>query len=292
MAAGGGPQTSISTTNGGVATSQDGTSIGYETLGVGDGVLVLGGAWRVGWDYLPLARALAESFVVHVIDRRGRGRSGPQGSEYSIERELEDLFAVQAQTQARAVFGHSYGGLIALEAARRSTVFTDVVVYEPGVSVAGSIPMGWMPRYRELLAAGDRRGAFAAMVRHAGGAPPALERMPLWYVKLILRLFIKERQWRQIDPLLETALVEHEQVAALDESTADRYRPVAARVVLLGGGKSRSRFTTTLFDQLAARIPTSTTELIEGLDHTAPDEKAPDLVAERVRHHLRPGDWH
>jgi pimeloyl-ACP methyl ester carboxylesterase len=99
-----------------------------------------------GHDYLPFARAPAQSFAVHVIDRRGRGHSGPQGAEYRIERELEDLFAVQAHTGATAVFGHSYGGLVALEAATRSAGFTDVVVYEPGVSVAGSIPLGWLPR--------------------------------------------------------------------------------------------------------------------------------------------------
>src|SRR5690242_13409236 len=141
-------------------TSRDGTAIGYETVGQGEGVLVLGGAWRTARDYLPFARALADPFAVHLIDRRGRGRSGPQGASYSIEREIEDLIAVQAHTGATKLFGHSYGGLIALEAARRSTIFTDVVVYEPGVSIGGSIPTGWMTAYGELLAAGDRRGAF------------------------------------------------------------------------------------------------------------------------------------
>ena len=278
--------TTMTTSTPQIAGSQDGTAIAYETLGVGAGLLVLGGAWRNSRDYLPFASALARYFEVHVIDRRGRGRSGPQGPNYRIERELEDLFAVQAQTGATIVFGHSYGGLIALEAARRSTVFSDVVVYEPGVSIAGSIPLGWIARYRALLAAGDARGAFAAMVRGAGGAPPALERMPLWYVKLMLRLFIRGARWREIDALLEAGLAEHEQVAALDERTVDRYRDVTARVVLLGGGKSRSHLTTTLFRQLTASIPNCTSEIIAGLDHTAPDEKAPDLVAERVRHQL------
>ena len=274
------------TTTARTAGSQDGTAIAYETLGAGEGLLVLGGAWRSSRDYLPLARTLARDFEVHVIDRRGRERSGPQGLNYSIERELEDLFAVQAQTGATIVFGHSYGGLIALEAARRSTVFSDVIVYEPGVSIAGSIPLGWIPRYRALLAAGDTRGAFAAMVRGAGGAPPALARMPLWYVKLMLRLFIRGARWRDIDALLEAGVAEHEQIAALDESTVDRYRDVTARVVLLGGGKSPSHLTTTLFQQLTATIPTCTSEIIIGLGHTAPDEKAPDLIAERVRHQL------
>jgi hypothetical protein len=66
--------------------------------------------------------------------------------------------------------------------------------------------------------------------------------MPLRYVKLMLRLFIRANRW-QIDPLLEARLAEHEQVAALDQSTADRYRDVTARVVLLGGGKSRPHLT-------------------------------------------------
>jgi pimeloyl-ACP methyl ester carboxylesterase len=89
-------------TNGAIARSQDGTSIGYETLGAGDGLLVLGGGWRTSRDYLPLARRLAHSFAVHVIDRRGRGRSGAQGPAYTIERELEDLAAVQAHTRVTA----------------------------------------------------------------------------------------------------------------------------------------------------------------------------------------------
>ncbi len=269
-----------------VVRSSDGTEISYETVGVGDGLIVLGGAWRTSRDYLPLARALSGSFTVHVIDRRGRGHSGPQGADYSVAREVEDLLAVQAQTGAAIVFAHSYGGLVALETARQSTVFSDVIVYEPGVSIAGSIRLGWMDTYRERLAVGDSRGAFAAMMRGAGGAPPVVERMPLWYVKLVLRLFIRRDQWSRVEPLLEAGLVEHGEVAALDAPTADRYQSVAARVLLLGGGKSRWFAGTGLADHLPAAIPDCTSKLIEGVDHIAP-EKAPELVAGRVLRHLR-----
>lgn len=265
--------------------SQDGTAIGYETVGTGEGLLVLGGAWRSGHAYLPLARALQGSFAVHAIDRRGRGRSGPQGPRYGIDRELEDLFAVQAQTEARIVFGHSFGGLIALEAARRSPVFTDVIAYEPGVSIGGSIPLGWMTRYRQRLLTGDRRGAFTEMMRGAGGAPPIVERLPFWYLKLILRLVIKDPDWQQIDPLLEAALPEHEQVGALDSPSAERFGAITARTLLLGGSKSRPRYTTTLFEQLAGAIPNATAEILPGLDHLGA-EKAPELVARRVEAHL------
>ncbi len=220
------------------------------------------------------------------MDRRGRGASGPQGPGYGIDKEYADLLAVQASTGATAVFGHSFGGLVALETARRSAVFSQVAVYEPGVSVGGSVPVGWMPRYRELLAAGDTRGAFASMVRQSGGGPKALAKMPSWYLRLILRLVIRRRQWQEMEPLLEANLAEHEQVARLDEGTVERYSSITARVLLLGGRKSPPFLTTELFESLQRTIPDSVAEILHGLGHTAPDEKAPERVAERVRAHL------
>lgn len=269
-----------------VVTSKDGTTVGYQTLGAGPGLLVVGGAWRGGRDYLPFAEALTVSFTVRVIDRRGRGHSGPQGPAYSIAREIEDLLAVQEQTGARIVFGHSYGGLIALEAARGSQVFSDVVVYEPGVSIGGSIPLRWMQPYRERLVAGDPRGAFAAVVKGAGGAPPPVERMPLWYIRLVLRLAIRGQHWQHIEALLDAGLAEHEQVQALDQPTLERYATITSRVHLLGGSKSRPQFTTQLFDAIQAVIPRCTSEVIAGLDHLAPEDKAPTAVAEHVLGHL------
>lgn len=152
-------------------TSSDGTAIGYQTLGSGEGLILIGGTLRSARDYLPLARLLARSLTVHVMDRRGRGASGPQGAGYSIEKECEDLLAVHHQTGAAMVFGHSYGGLVSLETTRRSGAFRRVAVYEPGVSVAGSMPVSWLGDYRRLLAAGDTRGAFAVMARGPATLP-------------------------------------------------------------------------------------------------------------------------
>jgi pimeloyl-ACP methyl ester carboxylesterase len=266
--------------------SPDGTSIDYSSLGAGDGVIVIGGSLSTSRDYLPFAAALARFFPVHVIERRGRGGSGPQGPDYGIHKELQDLLAVQAATGAAAVFGHSYGGLIALEAARQSAAFSDVVVYEPGVSIGGSVRVDWIPRYRERLSAGDTWGAFASMVRDSGAAPAAVGKLPLWCVRLILRLAIKRRRWREMEPLLEANLAEHEQIARLDAATVDRYASIKARVLLLGGQKSRRFITTELFDALQRTIPSSDAEILEGLDHLAPDERAPEVVADRVSRHL------
>jgi len=266
--------------------SADGTPIAYQSLGAGDGVIVAGGSLRAGQDYLPLAPALARSFAVHVVDRRGRGASGPQGSAYSIGKECEDLLAVQASTGAAMVFGHSYGGLVVLETARHTEVFSQVAVYEPGVSVDGSIRVDWMPRYRELLAAGDTRGAFACMVGQMAAGPSPVAKMPLCYLRAILRLMIRERQWQHMEPLLASSLAEHEQVAGLDDGTVDRYRSITARVLLLGGRKSAASITTKLFDALQVMIADCVVEMLDGLDHNAPTERGAEVVGDRVRRFL------
>ena len=270
--------------------SADGTPIAYQSLGAGDGVIVAGGALRAGRNYLLLAQALARSFTVHVVDRRGRGASGPQGPAYSIGKECEDLLAVQAVTGAARVFGHSYGGLVVLETARRTEVFSQVAVYEPGVSAGGSIPVDWMPRYRQLLAAGDTRGAFACMVRQMSAESGPVAKLPLWYLRAILRLIIRQRQWQHMEPLLAPSLAEHEQIAGLDDGTVDRYRPITARVLLLGGQKSPTSSTAGLFDALQDVIVDCTAEILKGLDHNGPTEKGAEVIGDRVRRFLGSAD--
>src|SRR5689334_10251511 len=198
-------------TEGGVR-SADGTHIGFRILGHGDPLIVVGGALRTAIDYLPFAQELARRFEVIVVDRRGRGLSGPLGGNYSIERECEDLLAVQTATGAARLFGHSYGGLVALETATRSGAFERIVVYEPGVSVHGSIPTHWIPRARQLLEAGKPRAAFAYFVQQSGNAPGPVAKLPLWYLRTVLRIAIRNQQWQRYEPLLEANLAEHAQV--------------------------------------------------------------------------------
>ena len=71
-------------------------------------------------DYAAFALALSGRFTVHTIERRGRGESGPQGDDYSIVKECEDVLALQTETGAAFLVGHSYGGLVALEVARNN----------------------------------------------------------------------------------------------------------------------------------------------------------------------------
>jgi pimeloyl-ACP methyl ester carboxylesterase len=260
--------------------SADGTVIGYHTVGQGPALIVVGGAMRAAEDYLALARGLAERYRVHVVDRRGRGLSGPQGPQYGIARECEDLLAVQASTEARVVFGHSYGGLVALETAVRSDAFEAMVLYEPGVSVRGSIPTAWMTPYRALLERGDTRGAFACFVQAFG--PGLVAKLPRWYLRAVLRCVFRKRRWEErYEPLLATNLAEHEQVAACDDHVAS-YGAITARLLFLGGSRSPAFMTTLPREGLQQKVPDMTVDIIDGLDHFAPDEKAPEVVARRV----------
>ncbi len=200
--------------------STDATSIAVHSAGCGTGLIVVGGALRSSVDYLPFADVLARRFRVHVIDRRGRGNSGPQGPQYSLQREIEDLLAVRDQTGAPFLFGHSYGGLVALKAAALIDRFERVAVYEPGVSINGSIPTEWTTRYRQLLAANDRHGAFADFVQHSGGAPRIVQALPSWYLKIVLRIAVRGEKWKRMDALQEASAVEHDEVARVDNDPA------------------------------------------------------------------------
>ena len=101
-----------------VVVSQDGATISYLSMGSGPAVVVIPGALSTAADYVDFGNALAEHFTVHIIERRGRGLSSPQGDDYSISKECEDLLALQRQTGASLLVGHSFGGLVALETAR------------------------------------------------------------------------------------------------------------------------------------------------------------------------------
>lgn len=265
----------------GVAVSRDGTVIAYQSLGQGPGLVIVGGVLSAGSDYLPLAGALAGRYEVHVMERRGRPGSGPQRDDHSIADECDDLTAVAAATGSAAVFGHSFGGLVALETARRPGVFGEVVVYEPGVPVRGQIRVGWLDGYQRLLEHGDRRGAFAWMVKHAGHAPAPLRLMPTGSIRLLLRLAIRGQKWAARDRLLEANLVEHRLLAGLDAPDLGRFSAITARTVLLGGTKSPDVLSGPLLRELAAVIPDSEVAVLPGLGHLAPQDE-PARVASTV----------
>jgi pimeloyl-ACP methyl ester carboxylesterase len=231
-------------------------------------------------DYAAFARALAEHFTVHTIERRGRGESGPQGDDYSIVKECEDVLALRAETGASLLVGHSYGGLVALEVARNNNAFTKIAVYEPGVSITGSMPVHWMPGYEKKLA--DKRYIDAFVEFMLADAPPRIGRTPPWLMKPLVLLLASTSQWfRQMLGLLHQNLREWREIARLD-SSYETYREIPAGVLLMYGGKSDSAAVNLAMERLAAILPHSETKEFPRLDHFGIERTAPREVAKAV----------
>ena len=96
------------------------------------------------------------------------------------------MLALQRATGAGLLVGHSYGGLIALEVARNNDAFAKIAVYEPGVSIDGSMPVYWMPGYEKKLA--EKRNLDALVEFTLADAPARLAKLPAWLMKLLLLL--------------------------------------------------------------------------------------------------------
>jgi pimeloyl-ACP methyl ester carboxylesterase len=232
-------------------------------------------------DLVPFAEHLAPRFSVHIIERRGRGESGAQGIGYSIAKESEDLLAVAADTDARLLVGHSYGGLIALETALLTDRFRKIAVYEPGVSIAGSIRGDWMPEYRNLLGAGKRADAFVAFV--IGSRASGERTAPRWLMKPILAIAIPRVDRTRMYGLLEQNLREHEEVVRLD-STHFRYARIRAAVLLMYGETSGSKTAARTAGALASIIPATAARAFPGFDHFAIQKKGAFAIAAEVAH--------
>jgi pimeloyl-ACP methyl ester carboxylesterase len=275
-----GRQTAAVTGATGTAHSDDGTTIGYLSVGSGPSVVVIPGVLSMAADYAAFARSLAEwGFAVHTIERRGRGASGPQGDDYSIVKEREDVLAVRCRTGASLLVGHSYGGLIALEAGRTDRELMKIAVYEPGVSIDGSMPVNWMPAYEKSLAHGRRVDALVDFT--LADAPPPINRIPRPLMKVVMCLLSIKPQYRQMLDLLPQNLREWKEIGRLD-GTCEDYRQIAAGVLLLYGGKSRSRAVDLVAERLPRIVPDCQVRAFPRLDHFGIERAAPHEVAAAV----------
>ncbi len=260
-------------------TSKDGTSINYQTVGKGQALIVIPGALSMAADYLALATALADTFTAHIIERRGRGLSGAMGVDYSIAKECEDVAAVQSKTGAHFLFGHSYGGLVALETARSNQDFSKIAVYEPGVSINQSIPIHWASAYQAHLNAGKPLHAFVDFIRGVG--PSSMKIIPAWWLRLIMPIIIKGAEWDKTVSLLPANLLEHKEVARLDNSYSN-YREVCANALLMVGGRSAISTHQTLH-KLSEVLPMSDIKTFPKLDHFGANKGDPTAVATALK---------
>lgn len=257
-------------------TSSDGTRISYLSVGQGPSVLVVPGVLSVASGFARFAGALSTGFTVHTIERRGRGASGPQGADYSIAQDCADIQAVQDKTGADLLVGHSYGGLIALEFARGNSSIRKLALYEPGVSIAGDVPSGWMPAYEKFLAQNKPFDAFVEFVREMG--PDSMRRIPRWMFRRMMPMFMKAPEMQIVVGQLAENLREQREIVRLND-TYRNYAEVTAETLLMDGDKDRHERTDPDHALLAATLPHCERHTVPGADHFGIDKSAPERVA-------------
>lgn len=255
--------------------SADGTLITFDVSGHGPGIIVLHGVLAGAFNYRRLADLLSESFTVYLVERRGRGLSGPQGKDYTIQKECEDLEAVRAHTGAPYLFGHSYGGLIALEYAKRFNGFGKISVYEPGVSIDGSIVTDWILPYEKFLSQKNYHSALSIFIKNSG--TPLLRKLPLWLIKFILFLKLDSVKRIQLYSLLNANLLEHLAIAETD-STVESYKSILTPLLILSGKKTKLGWTFTAVAALKTCIRKWKAIEFTELDHFGPEKSPQEIV--------------
>lgn len=245
-------------------------------IGQGPGLLLIhGGAGRSEY-FLPLAQLLADRYTVYVMDRRGRGLSGPQGADYHIEQEYADVIALVEQTGIPYVFGHSYGGTVALGAALTRPL-PKLALYEPGLPVGGPlVGEGKLQTMRTHLERDDYLGAYLAFLQGSDVAASlhiSEEQLSQHFASLATANTL---EWQAIVELLPT-LFNEGQAADHLSSDVSRYTPISSDILLIGGSASSEPLRATLH-ALEAALPQAHTLILPNQGHSAPTT-APELVA-------------
>lgn len=257
-----------------VITSADGTTIGYRTTGTGPGLLVVHGVMETALDYQELADELARDFTVHVIDRRGRGESGPHRAGHGLLAEVEDVWAVLEATGTGRVFGIGSGAVIALEAALRLSGITHVAAYEPPISTPA--------RQRKVIARYEREMADGQHVEALTTIFKGLDLGPRWLRMVPRRLLVagmrKAGEPEPGDDYLELlSTVRHDfRVGEEGSRNLERFRALRSQVLLLGGTKSPRHFRDALY-RLGDLLPGAEKILVEEATHGSPAER-PRLI--------------
>jgi pimeloyl-ACP methyl ester carboxylesterase len=216
-------------------TSKDGTTIAYETMGMGEPLILVDGAmcYRDSGPMRPLAEALKDHFTVLIYDRRGRGESGDT-LPYAIDREVEDIEALLWAVGGSAyLYGCSSGGALALEAASRLPGVKKLMIYEaPFIVDASRDPLGdsYLERIKALVAA-DRRSDAVKLFMKMVGMPGFL----IFIMPFMGKVWPKLTGIAHTLPYDLTITTPYQQGKPLP---AGRWNEVTAPVLVADGGKS------------------------------------------------------
>jgi pimeloyl-ACP methyl ester carboxylesterase len=272
-------------------TSKDGTTIGYRQLGHGPSVVVLHGIMESAQSHMQLAEALADTFTVYLPDRRGRGLSGPQGSDYRLEKEVEDLDALLTKTGAHYVFGVSAGAIVCLQAALTLPAIHRAAIFEPPLIIDDSVSTAFVERFDKEMAQGKVVSALVTAMKGSQMGPPVFNVMPRWLLELLTKMMTaSEEKKAQADDvtmrMLASTLHSDFQLSVETNGALESFKAIRADVLLLGGSKSPAYFKVAL-DALEKVLPHAKRTEFPGLNHGASGNAnrggKPKLVAQELR---------
>ncbi len=234
-------------------------------------VVLLHATLSTGRQLAPLARALATSGGLRVIapDRRGSGeRRLDLPRPVAIREQLADLAALlDAEQAGRAILvGHSFGGVLAIEAAARlPDRVAAVVAYEPPYAPLASAPMR-----REFARVADETAAAFA----DGGRPAA--------ARAFLAGVAGPGAWDQL-PARSRAFLESEGGGAVADAGLAGLEPtglgsIACPVTIITGTASEPWYAP-IADAVVDRIPGARRADLSGARHTAPITEAIGVAA-------------
>jgi pimeloyl-ACP methyl ester carboxylesterase len=232
------------------------------------GVVVVHGTLVTDTLYRPFAVKLAGLLgrPVHTYNRRGRAGSSPQPAGYSATTEVSDLAAVMRETGSADVVAHSYGGFVALQAARAGQI-RRMVSYDAAVSLSGSLSRRWRPELERSIAVGQLDHAWAHLVQGLETAGP-VSKLPLGALRMLSILSARTSLGAEMRQLLPTAVAEMRAVLEADTELQD-FVGVTTPTLMLSGGWSPAYFAET-GRQLAAAVPSIEFSLVPGQLHEGP----------------------
>ena len=213
---------------------------GAELASAGSGVVVVPASMVTAADYTRFAQKLSAALgrPVHTFNRRGRGTSSPQAEDYTLDADIRDLDAVMKHTSSTDVFGHSFGGAVALHAARTLPV-ERLAVYDPAVSVNHSVKADWTAEYERATATGDDDRALAVLTK--GLEAGAFSRMPLSMLTIANKLTAGTHLGKQMREMMRTGVREIKAIIAAD-MPAEPFLELPLETLIVVGEKSPAYF--------------------------------------------------
>jgi pimeloyl-ACP methyl ester carboxylesterase len=218
-------------------TSADGTDVRVHDEGQGPAIVVLGPGLDDGTRCKKIAAILARRFRVVRLHRRQYRldlKADPKlgGSPCTVAQEVEDVLAVvRAIGEPVVIYGHSDGGVVALEALAASpSSFAGAVIFEP----AAVVDLPWsgedgqvLKQARTALAAGRPGKAMAIFSHGAVG-------LPRWQARLVGMSVALIPKYRRLVP------AQLDSLEALDRLGVrlDTYAKIEVPTVLLSGDRN------------------------------------------------------